>query len=151
MQTSLTNNVRTHIVYVKTIDWKDIEEIHITKEQYDMISEDIQILKSTDFYTITDIDTWKKLFNWQRKDILRFKEKNIWWNSWYKVICDYWNKHDLINWKYNCDCKNNYWYYWFELKMYVWKKYWIIYPQDITPEMRKEFYLVKNNKNIPQN
>ena len=144
--TNLTKNLRTHKVIFK--DWRD--PINITKEQYEIYSAEVDIKKYTETIKIEDIDTKRILFNWRCWEIKEFIEREYTWAK-YNAICDYWNRHPIQNWKIDCKCKNNYWYYWFELKMYVAEKYWIIYPQDITPEMRKEFYLVKNNKNIPQN
>lgn len=144
--TQLTNNLRKYKVKFK--DGRD--DINITEKQYQelrLIKEDQKISFPV---TIIDVDNWKILFDWEIWAIKEFQEREFSWAK-YNVICDYWNRHPIQNWKYNCDCKNNYWYYWFELKMFVSQKYWIIYPQDITPEHRKEFYLVKNNKNIPQN
>lgn len=148
MNTSITTNLRTHIVYIK--DWSGEKELHITQDQYKIIREDIENLKANDFYSITDVDTKKTLFDWQRKDIIRFKEKNLDSNSWRKVICDYWNKHTLINWSMQCDCKKSYWYEAIELKLFAKAKYNIIYPLDITGDIRKEFYLFlkQNNDNI---
>lgn len=102
--TQLSKNLRTHIVYVKTLDGRDTEEIQITKTQYDIISEDIRSLKTNDFYTITDIDTWKTLFEGQKKDIIRFKEKNLNNNSNYTAICYLWERHKIINWQIDCNC-----------------------------------------------
>ena len=121
----------------------------ITKAQYDIISEDIRNLKTNDFYTISDIDTWKTLFEWQKRDIIRFKEKNLDSNEYRKVICDYWNKHPLVNWSMQCDCKKSYWYEAIDLKLFAKAKYNIIYPLDITSDIRKEFYLFlkQNNDN----
>ena len=147
METWLTKNLRTHIVYIRTVDWKDTEEIQITKDQYEIISDDIQNLKANDFYKITDIDTWKRLFEWQRKDILRFKEKNI-WNSWYKVFCEYWNKHDLINWWFACDCFQKYWFYAIDLKIWAKNNNKPMYMQDLSEDDKRECwkFLKANNK-----
>lgn len=134
----LTKNLRTHICYIK--EWDETIELQITKEQYQIIREDIENLKANDFYKFTDIDTWKTLFDWQKKDILRFKEKNLNWNSNYKVICDYWNKHDLINWWYSCDCYQKYWFFAIDFKIYMRDKYWIMYMQDTTEGHKREFY-----------
>lgn len=137
----ITNNIRTHIVYIKTMDWKSVDEIHITKQQYNIIKEDIVNLKANDFYSITDIDTWMILFEWQRKDILRFREKNIKTNSWYQAICDYWNYHDLINWGIICECFNKYKFLSSDLRVWASKEKGIIYPKDITEDMKREFYI----------
>lgn len=144
--TQLTNNLRKYKVKFK--DGRD--DINITEKQYNelrLIKEDQKISFPV---TIRDVDNWKILFDWEIWAIKEFQEREFSWAK-YNVICDYWNRHPIQNWKYNCDCKNNYWYYGFELKIFVSQKYWIIYPQDITPEHRKEFYLIKNNKNTPQN
>lgn len=137
--TQLSTNLRTHICYIK--EWNDERELHITKTQYDIIREDVENLKMNDFYKITDIDNWKILFDWQRKDILRFKEKNISWGSWYKVICDYWNKHDLINWWYNCDCFQKYWFYAIDLKQWAKDNKKSMYIQDLSIEDKRQCYI----------
>lgn len=136
----ITKNLRTHIVFVKSLDWKTYEEIQITKEQYNMISEDIKALKYNDFYTISDSDDWHVLFEWQRWDIVRFKEKVFKKNTWYVVICDYWNRHSLINWKFDCDCEDKYKFTSIWLQDFAYKKYWKMYPQDITEDMKREYY-----------
>ena len=148
MNTSLSKNLRTHIVYIKTVEWKDVEEIQITKEQYNMISDDIANTKITDFYTITDIDTWKILFEWQRKDILRFKEKNLSWNSNYNIICEYWNKHQLINWWYNCDCYQKYWFFAIDLKQWAKDNKKSMYMQDLTEDDKRACWKTLKEKLI---
>lgn len=50
----------------------------------------------------------------------------------YKVICWYWNKHDLKYWKYKCDCKNKYWFSEIDLKIRAWKNNKSMYMQDLT-------------------
>lgn len=57
MNTSLSKNLRTHIVYIKTMDSNETEELQITKDQYNLIRDDIENLKANDFYKISDIDT----------------------------------------------------------------------------------------------
>lgn len=64
---------------------------------------------------------------------------------WYKVICEYWSRHELINWKYTCNCCTQFWYSHFKLQEFCEKKYKVNYPSMITSEMRKEFY-INNNK-----
>lgn len=134
--TQLSTNLRTHICYIK--EWNDERELHITKTQYDIIREDVENLKMNDFYKITDIDNWKILFDWQRKDILRFKEKNISWCSWYKVICWYWNKHDLINGRMDCDCYTKYWFLSIDLRSWAKDNKKSIYIQDLTEDDKRE-------------
>jgi len=139
--TQLTNNLRTHIVFIRWMDWKSIEEYQITKTQYDIISEDIWSLKANNFYTITDIDSWKVLFEWQRKDIIRFKEKNLSNTSWYTAICSLWERHPIINWQIECDCINKMWIFeWDILPALRMMWYKVNYSSDITKEMRVELY-----------
>jgi len=136
--TQLSKNLRTHIVYIKTLDWRDVEQLQITKDQYDIISEDIVNLKPTDSYKITDVDTWKTLFDWQRKDIVRFKEKEL-TNSRYVAICDLWVSHNIINWQIECDCLEKMWIDKFDI-MPALKVLWYNNPKQITQEMRQELY-----------
>lgn len=148
IMTQLTHNIRTHIVYIKTIDWKWIEEIQITKEQYNIISEDIRNLKYNEFYTITDIDTWIILFEWQRWDITRFKEKRIDTNSNYNVVCDYWNRHTMINWEFKCDCQKKYWFTSTDLKLWAQNNNKTIYMQNLTEEDKRECRKYLKSKSI---
>lgn len=141
MENWLSKNVRSHIVYIKTLDWRDVEQLQITKDQYDIISEDIQSLKPTDFYSIEDADTWKVLFEWQRKDIIRFKEKEL-TSSKYVAICDLWVSHNMINWQIECDCLQKMWIDKYDIIPAL-KVLWfnINNPTQITQEMRKQLYI----------
>lgn len=137
--TQLSTNLRTHICYIK--EWNDERELHITKTQYDIIREDVENLKMNDFYKITDIDNWKILFDWQRKYILRFKEKDL-SNSTYIAICELWERHNMINWQIECDCLNKMnidkmdIIPWLSLLWYKINNY-----SDITKEMRQKLYI----------
>ena len=139
--TQLSKNLRTHVVYVKTLDGRDTEEIQITKAQYDIISDDIRNLKTNDFYTISDIDTWKTLFEGQKKDIVRFKEKNLSTNSNYTAICHLGERHQVINWKVECNCLKKMWIEQIEVMPsfhLLW--YNISNSTEITKEMRQELF-----------
>lgn len=136
--TNLTKNLRTYIVYIK--EWDNEVALQITNTQYLIIREDIENLKFNDFYKITDIDSWKILFDWQRKDILRFKEKKISASN-YKVICYYWNKHNIINWKFHCDCEIKYWFSAIDFKIWANENWKSIYMQDLTEEDRIKCWL----------
>lgn len=141
MNTNLTKNLRTHLIYIRTLDWNDTETINITKDQYIIISEDIQNMKATDFYKITDVDNWKTLFEWQRKDILRFKERDV-IKSDYVAICELWERHNLINWEVQCNCLNKMWIH--TIDIYYWLKllgYDISSAYNITKEMRQKLYM----------
>lgn len=138
----LTNNLRTHIVYVKNPDWKDTEQIQITSTQYKTIKEDLENLKTNDFYTITDVDTWKVLYDWQKKDIVRFKEKEQSSNENRYAVCYYWERHLITEWKYICDCEQKMWlspiYVLFALEMIGIKRE---YAYNITKEDRRVLYI----------
>jgi len=136
--TNLTKNLRTHIVYIK--EWDNEVVIQITNTQYLIIREDIENLKFNDFYKITDVDSWKTLFDWQRKDILRFKEKNI-SNLNYSIICNYWNRHNIVNWKFYCDCETKYWFSWLDLKVWANENNKSIYMQDLNEEDKIKCWL----------
>ena len=144
--TQLTKNFRKYRVIFKD----KREPVNITEEQYNELRVAKEDKKFNEPITIRDADTKKILFDWEIWKIEEFQERES-LKSNYNAICEYWNRHPLINWKINCDCYQNYWYYWFELKIYVCQKYWIIYPQDITPEHRKEFYLHKKQQETIKN
>ena len=138
----LSKNLRTHIAVLR--DWS---ELHLTDDQYSTIRLAKDDRKSNEFITIKDPDTWKIEYDWELWNIREFRHKEV-TNAKYNVICDYWNKHPLVNWTIRCDCKKNYWYEAIELKLFAKAKYNIIYPWDITSDIRKEFYLFKKEANI---
>jgi len=139
--TVLTTNLRTHKAILK--DWT---ELQLTKEQYENILNDKENKKYWEFIIIKCPDTWKVEYCWEIWQIKQLIEKEY-SNAKYKVICDYWNKHDLINWQYNCDCKEKYWFSALDFKIYMRDKYWIIYMQDTTDDHKREFYLLNKKQN----
>ena len=64
---------------------------------------------------------------------------------WYKVICDFWNKHELLNWDFSCDCEKKYWYNAMAFRTFMFWK-WKIHTSSYTAEDRKEFYLLLKNR-----
>ena len=59
----------------------------------------------------------------------------------YNVICDYWNRHPLINWQYVCNCKDKYKFEAIDLKIYMRDVLDKIYIQDVTEEQKRDCYL----------
>jgi hypothetical protein len=59
----------------------------------------------------------------------------------YNVICEYWNRHPLINWKFTCNCKDKYKFEAIDLKVYMRDVLGKIYIQDITEEQKRDCYL----------
>ena len=149
VMTQLSTNLRTHICYIK--ESNEEKEIHITEKQYQIIREDIENLKMNDFYKITDVDNWKTLFDWQRKDIIRFKEKNLDYSNWRVVICWYWNRHPLFNWWMICDCFKKYWFLSVDLKTWARDNNKSSYMQDLTEDDKRACWAFLNNKIINKN
>lgn len=131
---NLTKNLRTHIWYMR-----DGSELHLTLQQYQTVRLAVDDRKASDFITITCPDTWKVEYDWKIWNFMRFKEKNM-WSSEYTVICEYWNRHPLYQWEYNCECfkKYKFWALW--LKQYIAKTYNIMYAEDYTEDMKREYY-----------
>jgi hypothetical protein len=55
----------------------------------------------------------------------------------YNVICDYWNRHPMINWKFNCNCESRYWVDPIDIKLYL-KHLWKRYTKDLTETEKME-------------
>jgi len=139
--TQLTKNFRKYKVIFKD----KREPLNITEDQYNQLRLAKEDKKYNDPITIKDIDTQKILFDWEIWKIEEFQERNN-INWWYTMICWFWDKHPLINWKFECDWKTKYNFTEIELKTFAIEKYWIIYPQDITIEMKRELYNITKQK-----
>jgi len=66
----------------------------------------------------------------------------------YNVICEYWNSHPLRFWKFNCECKEKYWFEAIDLKIYARDVLNKMYMQDITEQERRNCYLDLKKNNI---
>ena len=60
----------------------------------------------------------------------------------YNVICYYWCRHPLINWKFECNCKEKYWFDAIDLKIYARDVLNKMYMQEITEQEKRDFYLI---------
>lgn len=130
----LTKNQRTHLIC-----FKDDSRISITKSQYELYRDEVGTRKHNEFITIRDIDTDEILFEWRCNEIKEFKQRSFWTHT-YNAICDFWARHPIREWEYNCECEKQWKYTGDKLKAFVSEKYNVSYPQDITIAMKKEFY-----------
>lgn len=96
----LTTNLRTHYVILQ-----DGRKFPITYEQYNNIRELKTSEKATSFFTLTDIDTRKVLFDGELRSIKEFQEVSKKRNDvkWY--FCWYGNTHGMND---KCDCRDKY-------------------------------------------
>lgn len=133
----LTKNMRTH--YITLTDWT---VFNITKAQAELYQQEVELKKHNEFMQIEDIDTKQILFNWRCSEIKRISERQSLGHT-YNAICDFWKRHPIINWAFECSCEMEFWYTWRELRDYMREKHNMIYPRDFTSEHRKEFYLYK--------
>ena len=141
----LTKNLRTHIAVLK--DWS---ELHLTDDQYSTIRLAKDDRKPSEFITIKCPDTWYTEYDWELWNIKEFRHKQV-SNSKYKVICDYWNRHDLINWEFNCDCFQKYWFSSIDLKTWAKNNNKSLYMQDLTEDDKRACWAFLNNKIINKN
>lgn len=128
--TQLTHNFRSF--YIKLKDWR---EISITKEQKETVMDFIN--SKVAFIEIPDIDTWEILFSWKTQNIDEILERKQ-SNGKYMVICEYWNKHPLINWWIQCDCYQKYWFFSIDLKQWAKDNNKSMYMQDLTEDDKRE-------------
>lgn len=138
----LTKNLRTHQVLLG-----ENEIINITKQQADVLNDELKIKKANDFIIIYDLDTKKELFNWKKSEIKRIIEKEYSWEySGVRFICDYWTRHSINE---DCKCKQRFWcfpwsfQYWLEQRGHK-----IIYENDITKAMQQEYLSWKEKNKI---
>jgi len=132
--TQITKNQRTHILILR--DWR---QLNITQEQYWTIKLARQDWKRNDPLEVKDPDTWFIIYDWELGDVKEFKQRSFWTHT-YNAICDFWARHPIREWEYNCECEKQWKYTGDKLKDFVRDKYNVSYPQDITIEMKKEFY-----------
>lgn len=76
-------------------------------------------------------------------------EKTI--EVWYNVICWYWNKHPMKYWKFECNCREKYWFSEMDLKIWAHKNNKSIYMQDLTEDDKRQCYLHYKNKSKSKN
>lgn len=133
----ITKNVRTHTVLLR--DWR---ELHITFEQYQALRFAKDDKKQNEMISIKDCDTWKIIYDWEVWWLKEFKEKDF-WNAKYTVVCDYWVRHNVYDWKFDCNCIKKRWYLSTEFKFYMIRNKWKLYPNDYTESDRTEFYNLK--------
>ena len=92
----LSRNLRTDVIILR-----DGTRIPVTKDQYSwalFIKED---WKPTNMIRIIDIDTWKKLFHWEARDIKGFEEITRKDTSGMQWICSYGSHHKIHD---ECNC-----------------------------------------------
>lgn len=133
---NLTINVRKYKALLK--DWS---ELHLTQDQYNTVFLAKQDKKQNDFITIKCPDTWKIEYCWELWQIKQLIEKET-SNNQYIAICDLWERHEVINWKIQCDCLNKMWINKWDIIPWLsllWYK--INSTADITKEMRQKLYI----------
>jgi len=145
MSTELSFNITPRNFYIKLKDWR---EINITKQQKEAIL--WFIWDKAPFIEIPDIDTWEILYAWKTYNIEEILERKF-TNTWFIAICDLWKRHNIVNWKYDCNCLELMWINTFDIIPAL-KMMWfnIEYSADITDEMRKKLYVESRKSDFKQ-
>lgn len=135
----ITTNTRTHYIIIK--QWvKDVKRIWITKSQYQLYKDEVEIKAYNAFITINDIDTNEILFEWRASKIDWFWEftvdKTLAERNW---VCSFWHRHPIST-AWECSCAKEYKTLWFIFKDKL-KEMWynIFYDSDITQEMQTAY------------
>jgi len=127
----ITTNIKNYIIIFR--NWT---QISITKAQYNLYRDEIEMKKHNDFITINDIDTNEILFEWRCNEIKEFKERKQDPSLYGAVyICDFWTRHSVSEW-WECNCWKDFDCIWITFKdklKTMWYK--INYNSDITREM----------------
>ena len=55
----------------------------------------------------------------------------------YNVICSYGNRHELINWGFNCDCYQKYWFLSMDLMIWARDNWKSMYMADLTEDDKR--------------
>lgn len=138
---SLSKNVKTHYILIKEWERNQIRKIPITKVQYELYKEELEIKKHYDFFQIDDVETWKILFEWRASKIEWFEEINrdptLIWKQW---VCSFWSRHYVIWFPSNCNCSTKFKTIWVSFQDRL-KEMWykISHENDITDEMQREY------------
>ena len=116
----------------------DKSEINITAEQKEAVTGWIN--DKIPFIEIFDVDTKEEIFSWKSFKIDYIKRRKF-SNVGYNVVCDYWERHSVFEWEYECSCQKKMWLY-FTDSITAINTLWhnVNYPQDITKEMRQKLY-----------
>lgn len=138
LKNMLTKNLRKYFVLLK--DWR---EINITEWQKEMISEWIR--DRVQFIEIYDADTKEVLYAWKANNIEEIRERKFSWEI-YNAVCDFWNRHHIFDWKFECNCEKKYKFMAISFKMYMCREKNKMYESDYTEDDRMEFQEIQRQK-----
>lgn len=113
---------------------RDDTKIPLTEEQFEKVEFNKVNEKSTFLQKISDLNTWKVIYNWEIWAIKGFQEIKKQDNSNIRYICDFGLKHPINE---ECWCKNKYWIFWVQFRYKAHQMFPNkFYMQDLSEEQR---------------
>lgn len=141
----LNTKVKTHYILIKEWDRGNIKKIALTKSEYELYEQEVEMKKHNWFFKMYDIDTNELLFNGRANKVEWFEEIKLdpalMWAVW---ICSLWTRHALsAGW--DCDCSKKFNTLWITFKDEIEKLgYKVKDTSEITEEMQLAY--LKLNK-----
>ena len=141
----LSTKVKTHYILIKEWDRGNIKKIALTKSEYELYEQELEMKKHNWFFKMYDIDTNELIFNGRANKIEWFEEIKVDPTlSTKKWVCSFWTKHSLIGFPDNCNCSEKFDTLWITFKWELIKLWYKVnYDSDITEEMQEHFLRIK--------
>ena len=137
----LSTQVKTHYILIKEWDRNNIKKIAITKAEYELYEQELEMKKHNGFFKMYDLETKEMLFNGRANKIEWFEEIKVDHSLKEKRwVCWYWSRHEIIWFPDNCQCTDKFKVLSIQFKDEL-KKLWykIFYDSDIKESMQKHY------------